>query len=225
MTAFPVQFVLPCDLQATAMPRPRGVRSRGGSARRSLVAVGALCAVLLGGTAQAALQDRDLDGDTVVDAFYDTDLDITWLRNANLNGAMNWSSAVAWADGLSFGGFTDWRLPNSDTCAGYNCTGSEMGHLWYTELGNSAGGPMTNTGGFQNLLANDYWSGTENAVDTSLAWEFRTNFGHQAPYGKGNAHYAMAVRGGDVVAVPEPATWALLAGGLLCVAAGRRRRA
>lgn len=33
--------------------------------------------MLLFGAAQAALQDRDLNGDTVIDAFYDTDLDVT----------------------------------------------------------------------------------------------------------------------------------------------------
>ena len=51
------------------------------SMRRAVVSAAA--AVLFAGTAQAALQDRDLNGDAVVDAFYDTDLDITWLRNAN----------------------------------------------------------------------------------------------------------------------------------------------
>ena len=99
-------------------------------------------AMLLAGAAQAALVARDLNGDTVTDAFYDTDLNITWLSDANVNGAMNWDTAVAWAEGLSFGGYSDWRLPTSDTCQFYNCTGSEMGHLWYVELGNT--GAVTN---------------------------------------------------------------------------------
>jgi hypothetical protein len=65
----------------------------------------------------------------VVDAFYDTDLDITWLRNANVNGPMTWADAVAWADGYSFGGYDDWRLPTTADapCTGPNCTGSENG--------------------------------------------------------------------------------------------------
>lgn len=210
---------------AQRAPEPgQASRPKAAGARRAFVGAVALAAMWLGGSAQAALLDRDLDGDTVVDAFYDTELDITWLRDANVNGAMNWWNAVAWADGYSFGGYSDWRLPSSDTCSGYNCAGSEMGHLWYVELGNPAGGPMTNTGRFVNLLSSDYWSGTEYAPDTYHAWEFRTNFGHQGWYGKPNAHYAMAVRGGDVPAIPEPATTGLMLAGLIALAAKRRRR-
>lgn len=32
------------------------------------------------GTWESALLPRDIDGDTTTDAFYDTELDITWLR-------------------------------------------------------------------------------------------------------------------------------------------------
>jgi hypothetical protein len=39
----------------------------------------------------------------------------------------------------------------SDTCEGFNCTGSEMGHLWHVALGNAAGALITNTGDFQNF--------------------------------------------------------------------------
>lgn len=79
----------------------------------------------------------------------------------------------------------DWRLPTTlqpdPTCDdqgggdgyGYNCTGSEIGHLWYVELGNTAGVPMSNTGGFQNLQPSVYWSATEVAQIPDLAaWVF-----------------------------------------------------
>lgn len=152
--------------------------------KRAVAGAVAAAAVLLAGAAQAALQNRDLNGDTVTDAFYDTDLNITWLRDANMNGAMNWATAVAWADGFSFGGYSDWRLPASDTCDGLNCTGSEMGHLWYVELGNPAGGPMTNAADFQNLLIGNqaqwYWSGTEYTPVPGNAWFFDTSMGDQA---------------------------------------------
>lgn len=191
---------------------------------RIVVTAAGASALLIAGAAQAALQDRDLDGDTVVDAFYDTDLDITWLRNADVNGLMGWWTAVAWADGYSFAGYEDWRLPTSDTCAEYNCTGSEMGHLWYLELGNPAGGPPNNLGSFQNWQYDRYWSGTEYAPIPGYAWGFYTYYGLQFATSKGFAYYAMAVRDGDVAVVPEPATYVLVLAGLTGLALARRRR-
>ena len=103
---------------------------------------------------------------------YDTDLDVTWYDYSNARN--EWQNQVDWADALSvtFGNniYNDWRLPITFTqnCDGYNCTNSEMGHLFYTELGNTGGydtfgNPtgcggvgeppcLTKTGDFQNLL-------------------------------------------------------------------------
>lgn len=74
---------------------------------------------------QAGLIDR---GNGLI---YDDVLDVTWLQNANQAGTkMNWESATAWADNLSFGGFGDWRLPtltfslgsaNNKTALQVNC--------------------------------------------------------------------------------------------------------
>jgi hypothetical protein len=146
------------------------------------------------GTWQRTLQPRDLDGDGSTDAFYDLNLDITWLRDAGaLPGGRpaSWDAAKAWADNLSFGGYTDWRLPTlldngspystaGGTVLGYNVLTlsgntvySEMAHLWYVTLGNKAaidpgngtpvpsGTGLTNTGDFQNLSASPYWTDLE----------------------------------------------------------------
>lgn len=194
-----------------------------GFIKRVVLGAAAMVALLLAGTAQAALQDRDLDGNGVTDAFYDTDLDITWLRDANVSGLINWPTAVAWADGYSFGGHNDWRLPSSDNCEGYNCTGSEMGHLWYVELGNSAG-TMTNMGDFQNLLATFYWSGTVHpSSPTNISYLFMPD-GWQGAIGTSNQLPAMAVRDGDVPAIPEPTTYALMLAGLAALALAKRHQ-
>jgi hypothetical protein len=67
---------------------------------------------------QAALLSRDLTGDGVTDAFYDTVQDITWLRDGNYaktsgfdaSGLMSWTEANNWAAGLVFGGYADQPL-------------------------------------------------------------------------------------------------------------------
>lgn len=66
-----------------------------------------------GGNASAILLDRGAD------MVYDTVLDITWTRNANLSGStFNWVDANQWAADLVFGGFDDWRLPYASVAAG-----------------------------------------------------------------------------------------------------------
>ena len=179
--------------------------------------------LLIGTPAQAGLQDRDLNGDGVTDAFYDTDLNITWLRNANVNGLMTWAAANTWAAGLSIGVYSGWRLPTSDTCSEFNCTASETGHLIYTELGNSAFW-LSNPGGFQNLRSDNYWTSTEQAANSTNAWYFLVGDNRQNAVDKSATMYAMAVRPGDVAPVPEPEIYATLLAGLGLVGVMSRRR-
>ena len=74
-------------------------------------------AVILAASAQAALVGRNISGLAVAGSdasavfLYDTDLNITWLRDANVNGLMNWADANTWASGYSIGIYDDWRLP------------------------------------------------------------------------------------------------------------------
>ena len=199
----------------------------------------ALALLLSIGAAQAALVDR---GGGFI---YDTEQDITWLQDANYaqtsgfdpDGRMTWDTAVSWADGLSVYDsvrdvtYDDWRLATTlqpdPSCSiqtggdslGYDCTGSEMGHLFNVD-GISAGTP----GLFTNLQSGSYWSGTEYAPNTSYAWYFYFNYGYQDYNYKGNHRYALAVRSGDVAAVPVPAAvW--LFGSALGLLGWMRRKA
>ena len=175
-------------------------------------------------SAQATLQDM---GDGTI---YDTDTQLSWLQNANTNGLMTWDQAVAWAASLNSGsgyaGLTGWRLPDTAqpdaSCGnqsgdvpaqgyGYNCSLSEMGHLFYVSLGNKAfhqaGWGLTNTGPFQNLQPSYYWSGTEAAPVTTSAWYFYFYTGYQTYSTKGYTLYAWAVRpGARSTSTPVPAS-------------------
>lgn len=199
-----------------------GPRSRQSRPIRIAAGILGAAALLHAGVAQAALQDRDLDKNGITDAFYDTDLDITWLRDANVNGAQGWNEAASWAASFSIGGFSDWRLPTADpTClTAANCTGGEIGHLWYIGLGNTFAGALTvgltNSGDFQNLQT-WYWTGSQPDPGSSGAYAFHINTGVQGMQftsASMNSLYAMAVTNGDVGLVPEPGTFALLLAGL-----------
>ncbi len=92
---------------------------------------------------------------------YDSGQNLTWLQDANYartsgydtDGLMSWDTATAWAAGLSYGGYDDWRLPTTTdtgvqgsqctfngTDCGYNVdtSGSELAYMWYDILDNAA---------------------------------------------------------------------------------------
>jgi len=188
----------------------------------------ALCTVLTAsGAAQAALIDR---GGGLI---YDTDLNIMWSNH--FGGAMTWTAAQQWIGamnasngGTGYLGYNNWRLPTSDSCLGYNCPGSEMGHLFFNELGGTAYTSISahhsvSYALFPGLQDQQYWSSTESG---SSAYLFYFNLGYSNELNKGSGGiHAWAVRTGDVAAVPVPTAAWLLGSGLLGLMGLVRRKA
>lgn len=180
-----------------------------------LVAV-LLLASFFAGTAKAELLNR---GNGLI---YDDLLDITWLEHANYaGGTLKWDYAMSWAENLNFQGYDDWRLPASDTsCMGKNCTGSEMGQLFYNYNVTSDA-----PGIFNDVRPYMYWSATDYDTDTSRAWRFHFNTGYQGTSSKTYARYAWAVRDGDSLpVVPEPTSLVLFIAGGISMAVVRFRK-
>lgn len=184
-------------------------------------------------------------GGTQRNLIYDTDLNITWLDYSR--DLDTWYNQQSWAASLSLtiNGITyaNWRLPftvdgqwvwgdDGTTTAGYNITTSEMGHLYYVELGNQpgpyqedgeplGGDYIQNTGPFQFLAHEGFWSATEYGarlppeyqIDLKSAWAFMMSDGYQtvdpkdgSPAGNyaGGGHMAMAVMSGQIQTTPVP---------------------
>lgn len=134
------------------------------------------------------------------------------------NGTMSWAGAFFWIDAMNeanYLGFSDWRLPRTlkedTTCsswftgtpAGQNCTGSEMGYLFYVELGgkdfHSAGGiKLLDYQLFINVKNGFYLSETETENNVSHAWNFQLVTGLQTFIDKSKGAFALVVRDGDV---------------------------
>ncbi len=171
-----------------------------------------------------------------------------------------WDSQVSWASSLNtaltvnlYDGYavdwenSSWRLPiavdgiyewgyDGTTTAGFNITSSELGHLFYEELGNVGyydifGNPdqpgwwQVNTGDFENFILNWYWFGTETAQFPGSAWGFYMGSGEKLAGGKESLDYAIAVRSGQVTysSVPTPGAIILLGAGLLWIVGSDRR--
>ncbi|MDH5276972.1 MAG: hypothetical protein OEW88_11165 [Gammaproteobacteria bacterium] len=94
---------------------------------------------------------------------------------------------------------------------------SEIAHLYYITLGNpgsydpdgvhqdwcDAGKPappacLINVGPFRNFLPNHYWTGSDDVIDATRAWEFNARIGLLNGDYKTRLSYAWAVRDGDI---------------------------
>lgn len=177
-----------------------------------------VCVALLGSVCFGDLYDR---GGGMI---YDDVLDITWMQDAGMaNG--DWWEVTDWANALVYAGYDDWRLPHAVGGLGYNKTDSELGYMYYVNLGNEAeeGDDVVfgneNVGPFKNVKG-FYWTGTLYS-DPELAWDFTFWTGRQGLSNKSttnpdiNDHrHAWAVRDGDVTPIPAPGAFFLASFGV-----------
>lgn len=188
--------------------------------RTTLIATTLAAAGLVSGAAHAALQGRDLNGSVdSFEAWYDTDLDITATLVDTSAFGVTWAEADTLAANLIVTVGTNvsnnWRLPTAQldaSCLGisgnyYGCAGSELGHLFSIER-------LVNKGGL--------WSATESAPDA--VWFYNSGSLVQFSMPKSERAFVLAVHSGDIAAVPEADTWAMLLAGLGLVGAAVKRR-
>jgi len=161
-----------------------------------------ILAIGLVSTANAAYESR-LDGN----AYYDTELNLLWTTDANINGTDDWSSQMAWASDLTINGVSNWRLPTQDEAVNFFDEGISV----------SSPGP------FINIQTDSYWTSTESNFFPDFALNFDlVGFSSQLTP-KDTALFAWAVHSGDVSPIPEPSTYAMLLAGLSLLGLARRK--
>ena len=156
----------------------------------------------------------------------------------NLETANNWVAAMNNFGNSGYLNISNWRLPTTTVpdngcttmqgipitnSTGFNCSLSEMGHLFYNEFNGTAGqhirdNPDPNISLFSFPLelgdAVGFWSGTQ--PTSTQAFVFGFNVGGQGIEGATNSFYkAFAVADGDVAVVPIPSAIILFATGWL----------
>lgn len=197
--------------------------------------------LMLSGGASAALFDR---GNGLI---YDSVLDITWLQDMNYSktsgdlatGSTYRDSAQSWVDSLVYAGYSDWRLPSAvlvgseefssdgSTDVGYNNHRSELGHLYYVDLHNSSETGFTNASfidgltfeskSFLNMSDAAYWLLEDGSSGYGMLFDNWDGLQYTNHNGDARAT-VIAVRDGDVAAVPVPSAIWLLSSGLFGLA-------
>jgi hypothetical protein len=113
---------------------------------------------------------------------------LVWQKIPN-TAALTWEQALVYAEGLTIGNSSDWRLSNIKELQSIN-----------NEL---ATNPSVFAPYFSNVGVHNYWSSTTLPNQTLSAWYWNTQFGITTYDLKTNSNYVLCVRGIPVLAATE----------------------
>ncbi len=117
---------------------------------------------------------------------------LTWQKTPNTS-TLTWEQALVYAEGLTLGGASDWRLPNI----------KELESINDERIVN----PSVSTTYFSTIGVKNYWSSTSLPNQTTRAWYLSTQFGVTTYDLKTNALYVIAVRGSSTATPVELTTF------------------
>ena len=108
----------------------------------------------------------------------DTVTNLMWQQQDDAT-VRTWEQALTYCEGLSFGGHTDWRLPNI----------KELKSLADTTRYNPSINPI-----FINTKSSSYWSSTTYVSNSTFAWDVGFPNGVVGYYNKTYSDYVRCVR-------------------------------
>jgi len=112
---------------------------------------------------------------------------LMWVKDGNSAGCNNgssltWEAALNFCEGLTYAGYSDWRLPNR----------REL--MSIVDYGTSV--PAINTAYFSNTQSSWYWTSTTYVPSTDTAWYVDFSNGGVYNFNKTDNYYVRCVRAG-----------------------------
>lgn len=214
-----------------------------GTVSASLVTIGNVTTNMDGGTVMSynLIWDNDNNGNSVVWFDYVTDWEYAGVNlEAWASGINNHVASSAYNffdDYIVTWDEADWRLPSAgmNPQLGFNQTSSELGHLYYDELGLDIGTPEypttdaeLNATNFDNLTTAWLWTSTEHTEYADSHYIFSTYNGQQDfDYWNDSfqVHSGIAIRNATVISpVPIPAAAWLFGSALISLFGFAKRK-